>query len=508
MATQYQVISDSYYDSVQLMRVVGEITDSMEISDADAVMGTAANCQRLRKQGALDSDSVSEINPDDLVLTASASDAEDAQTAIERMLTLLDQQNPDPSSNNAYAPKSIRQACNNASNTDLALISTPGEYAGREAWNALQQDLHVHLFSDGVAINVERDLKKVAREKNKLLMGPDCGTAIIDGLPLGFANEVPDGQVGIVSASGTGLQAVSSRLARRNIGISQAIGTGGRDLSEPIDGLTTRTAIEQLDNDSTEVIILISKPPAESAVSAVSETIRASSTPIVVHFQGLDQSAAPTDATAVKTLAAAADQAISLVNLDAKEAPSGLDSGSIEVRQSDDGEWIRGLFTGGTLCSEAALLTDRQDEPVASNLGIGTAIQEPYADTHTFIDFGTDEMTDRRPHPMIDPSLRNEYLKTALEDNSTAVVLIDIVLGYGAHDDPAGTVASIVSQTESQTPVVASVVGTERDPQPRSKQIRTLETAGVTIAESNVGAARLAVWAASHSSSQNMEEFT
>lgn len=503
MATRYQIISDSYYDSVQLMRVVGQITDSIASVDADAVMGTAANRERLQDQGILDSDSISDIDPDDLLVIAAAPDPTDAQAAVDEMIALLDENETEPSNGDeAKPPKSIRRVCRDASNIDLALISVPGDYAGIEAWNALQQDLHVHLFSDGVPISVERDLKEAAREDDKLLMGPDCGTAIIDGLPLGFANEVPNGQVGIVSASGTGLQAVSSRLARRNVGISQAIGTGGRDLSESIEGLTTRTALEQLDTDSTEVIILISKPPAESAVSVVSESIRASSTPVIVHFQGLEPSEITTTATTAETLAAAADKAISVGDLAAEDPPSDPDPGQIKHRQHSDGKWIRGLFTGGTLCAEAALLADRLDAPVSSNIGIGTSIEGRRMDAHTFTDFGTDEMTDGRPHPMIDPSLRNEHLENALKDTKTAVVLLDIVLGYGAHDDPAGTIADIVSKTESETPIVASVIGTKADPQSRTRQVQCLEDAGVLVAESNAGAARLAIGATAHSSTE------
>jgi len=495
--THYRVVSDTYYDSVQLMRVVSDVTESMPVENAGAVMGTPANRDRLQEAGTLTAEAVDGVGPDDLVVTASAPDADDAQAAIDEMVAMLDQNRTDSDTDDpGVAPKSIRRACANAGSADLALVSVPGEYAGLEAWNALREGLHVHLFSDDVPVEVERDLKEAARGKDRLLMGPDCGTAIIDGLPLGFANEVPDGPVGVVSASGTGLQAVTCRLARRGVGVSQAIGTGGRDLSEAVEGLTTRTALARLDDDdSTGVIVLLSKPPAESAVAAVAESIRACSTPVVVHFQGADASAAPGGATGAETLASTADRAISVADLSADDPPS--ESVGSKLGSTGDGEYIRGLFTGGTLCVEAALLAAREGAAVQSNVGIGTALDWSSADGHTFVDFGADDLTDGRPHPMIDPSLRNEHLEAALAEDSAAVVLLDVVLGYGAHDDPAGAVADVVAGVESETPVVASVVGTEADLQSRSEQIRRLEDAGVVVAESNVDAARLAARAAS-----------
>ena len=494
--SQYRVISDTYYDSVQLMRVVSDVTESMPVETADAVMGTPANRDRLQEAGTLPAEAVDSVGPDDLLVTASAPDADDAQAAIGEMVAMLDQNRADSDTDDPeVAPKSIRRARAETGNADLALVSVPGEYAGMEAWNALRKGLHVHLFSDDVPVKVERDLKEAAREKDRLLMGPDCGTAILDGLPLGFANEVPDGPVGVVSASGTGLQAVTCRLARRGVGVSQAIGTGGRDLSDAVEGLTTRTALARLDDDdSTGVIVLLSKPPAESAVAAVAESIRACSTPVVVHFQGADASAAPGDATGAETLASTADRAISVADLSADDPPS--ESAESKVRPTS-GEYIRGLFTGGTLCAEAALLAASEGGAVQSNVGIGTSLDRSSADGHTFVDFGADDLTDGRPHPMIDPSLRNEHLEAALAEDSAAVVLLDVVLGYGAHDDPAGAVADVVAGVESETPVVASVVGTEADLQSRSEQIRRLEDAGVVVAESNVDAARLAARATS-----------
>jgi succinyl-CoA synthetase alpha subunit len=431
------------------------------------------------------------------VLLATATSEADAISAIKQMTTLLEQNNKSkmPTGASSTIPKSIHSASNRDPNAQLALISVPGEYAGLEAWNALSEDLHVHLFSDNVPVEIERELKLYGHENEKLVMGPDCGTAIIDGLKLGFTNEVPNGSIGVIAASGTGLQAVTSRLARKNVGISQAVGTGSRDLSDSINGLTTRTALSELDkNDMTDVIVIISKPPGDSTIPTIEKAIQDCTTPVVVHFQGAES--LPENATSAETLAGTADKAIEVADINADALATKSDGSSqptIQASNAEDSGYIRGLFTGGTLCSEAALLFQQQKETVRTNIGIGDPIdKELDPNSHTFIDFGTDDFTESHPHPMIEPSLRNGWIESALQDNSTAVVLIDIVLGYGAHEDPAGTVANLLSNSASDTHVVASVCGTNADPQPRSEQVSVLEDAGVIVAESNAEATRLA----------------
>src|SRR5580704_9603583 len=95
------------------------------------------------------------------------------------------------------------------------------------------------IFSDNVPIAEEASLKHEARERGLMVMGPDCGTAIIGGVPLAFANAVPRGDIGIIGASGTGIQEVSTLIARAGRGVRHAIGTGGRDMHAEVGGLTT-----------------------------------------------------------------------------------------------------------------------------------------------------------------------------------------------------------------------------------------------------------------------------
>jgi len=490
MKTASEIVSGTYYDSMQLMRVVSDVQASTPVADADAVMGTAANLDRLENGDTIDPAELDGVEPDDLVLVARAPDAADAEAAVEAMRAALatGTDSDRAAAEQQVPPKSISGVCKAAPETDIALISVPGEYAGLEAWNALHEDLHVHLFSDNVPVDTEQALKQFAHDTGQLLMGPDCGTAIVDGLPLGFANEVPIGSIGLVAASGTGLQAVTSRLGRRGVGISQAIGTGGRDLSNEVEGLGTRTALAKLDDDddATDVIVLLSKAPDGAAVRAVSEMISDCSTPMVVHFQGAES--APEGVATADTLAATADRAIEVAEVDAEPLSADTET-TLDLEQSG---WIRGLFTGGTLCAEAARLAAREHSRIRSNVGVGEEIdssESPAA--HTFVDFGADQFTEGRPHPMIDPTIRNERLEAVLTAPDTGAVLLDVVLGYGSHEDPAGTVADVVATTDSDVPVVASVCGTDADVQPRHEQVAKLEAAGVHVTQSNAAAARL-----------------
>src|SRR4030095_10708603 len=132
---------------------------------------------------------------------------------------------------------SIALGLERAEDADIALISVPGDYAAAEALKALAQGLNVMLFFDNVAIADERAIKLYARARTLLVMGPDCGTAIVNGVPLGFANVVRRGDIGLVAASGTGLQEVTCRIHNLGGGISQAIGTGGRDLKDAGGGM-------------------------------------------------------------------------------------------------------------------------------------------------------------------------------------------------------------------------------------------------------------------------------
>jgi hypothetical protein len=321
-------------------------------------------------------------------------------------------------------------------------------------------------------------------------MGPDCGTAILDGVPLGFANAVGRGRIGLVGASGTGLQQVSCLIDRLGEGVSQLIGVGSHDLDERVGGLMMRAGIEWLARDpGTTVIVLVSKPPAASVARHVLEVARVSARPVVVNFLGGDPAAIrEAGAMPAATLEDAARFAVALARGERASVADGLDPKLVARSRARVGRFaagqrhVRGLFSGGTLCREAALI-----------------LEEGGAAGHSTIDLGDDEFTVGRPHPMIDFRLRNERILAAAEDPTTAVILLDVVLGYGAHPDPAGALSSAVERARQQAAragralgVVASVCGTAADPQDLPRQEERLAAAGVVLAPSNAQAARLA----------------
>jgi FdrA protein len=428
-----------YADSVALMRIARELAKSGV--EASLMIGTPSNKALLRDSGLLTKEGAG-ARPDDLIIAVKGKDAGKALLLAESLLTAR-------APEEKTVPSSIEDA-------NLALISVPGAFAAAEARKALERGLHVLMFSDNVSLKDEVALKKLALKKGLLLMGPDCGTALIAGAPLAFANAVPRGDVGIVSASGTGLQEVSSLLARMGKGVSHGIGVGGRDLSGEVGGLMTLAALDMLEQDpATRRIIVISKPPAPSVASRIQKKARGLKKPVTLCLLGARGSA-------VRTL----------------EAAAGFKPGHT-FRVSAKGS-IRGLFCGGTLCAEAEIIL--KDNGVRA---------------YQLIDLGDDEYTRGRPHPMIEPELRNEHIEKALRDPKVGVVLLDVVIGYGAHADPAGLISAVLNKNRRKLLVIASVTGTENDPQVYSKQVKTLRDAGVIVAGSNAQAARLAAQALS-----------
>jgi FdrA protein len=331
------------------------------------------------------------------------------------------------------------------------------------------------MFSDNVPIAEEVELKRFAVGKGLLLMGPDCGTALIGGAPIAFANAVPRGDVGLISASGTGLQEVACLLARAGRGISHGIGVGGRDLSGEVGGLMTLAAFEALEADpATKHIVIISKPPAAGVAAKINARVERSAKPVTLCLLG----------SGGMTLTAAVEVVLG----------HPLAVSPVRAVQTRKG-WLRGLYSGGTLCNEAQIVLLGAGVKVSSNAPVPGASETASLEgkAHTLIDLGDDEYTRGRPHPMIDPELRNELLAKTLADRAVGVVLLDVVLGYGAHPDPAGLIARVIEAApQDHAPVVASITGTETDPQGYSRQAAKLTAAGVLVAGSNAQAAALA----------------
>jgi len=441
-----------YLDSVALMRVSRRLEALPGVEAAALMIGSPSNKALLRDAGLLAPEG-EQATPNDLVIAVRGANARDG---VEEALQLL-LATTEPKSETVPHARSLAGALELLPQANLALVSVPGEFAAYEARKALERGLHVLVFSDNVPLEEEAALKRLAAERGLLLMGPDCGSALVAGTPIAFANAVPRGDIGIVSASGTGLQEVSSLVARMGGGISHGIGVGGRDLDARIGALGTLAAIDALDNDpATSKIVLISKPPAPEVAKRVLERLKKSAKPAIVCFLGID---GPGMAPTLR---------------DAAELAMGrkIEPLALPATKPLKGKTVRGLYCGGTLCAEAELVFRRK--------GLSG---------HAFIDLGADEYTRARPHPMIEPEIRNDHVARAMADAAVGVVLVDVVLGYGAHADPAGVLAKALKPGKA---VVASVTGTEQDPQVRSRQVAALREAGVLVAASNADAAELA----------------
>lgn len=459
-----QVRRNFYADSVALMRIAREVGASPGVREASLMIGTESNKALLAESGLL-ADEGKGARPDDLIIALDARTADSARAALALAEKLLSSGRTEKNRNTAANLSAALQALPAA---NLALISVPGDFAAEEARRALERGMHAMVFSDNVPLEEEVALKRLAAKKGLLLMGPDCGTALIAGTPLAFANAVPRGDTGIVSASGTGLQEVSCLIARSGRGVSHGIGVGGRDLSEAVGGLMTLAAIDALEADpATRRIIVISKPPAPSVTKKILRKVRQLKKPVTLCLLG------SADKTFKKTL---------------EEAAGFNPRRTIKAKAKGA---IRGLFCGGTLCAEAQIVLMDHGLQVQSNAPVPGA--RGSGAPHRLIDLGADEFTRGRPHPMIDPALRNEHLAKALKERAVGVVLLDVVIGYGAHADPAGLVAEALKNNRKL--VIASVTGTENDPQVYSKQVRALEKAGVIVADSNAHAARVAATA-------------
>ena len=448
-----------YADSVALMRIAQALhKDGMA---ASLMIGTPSNKALLKESGLLTKEGES-ARPDDLIIAVKGKNAAKALVLAEELLT-------SGPANSSSLPADLADA-------NLALISVPGEFAAAEARKALERGLHVMIFSDNVPVREEVALKDLAAGKGLLLMGPDCGTALIAGTPIAFANAVPRGDVGIVAASGTGLQEVSSLLARLGRGVSHGIGVGGRDLSQEVGGRMALAALDALEADpATRRIIVISKPPAPSVTAKIVARAGRCRKPVTLCLLGSKKFRLPENVRLARTL----------------EEAAGMNGDSGEKTRIKPTGAIRGLFCGGTLCAEAQIVLLDLGLKVASNAPVPGAAHS--GAPHRLIDLGADEYTRGRPHPMIEPALRNEHLARALREKSVGVVLLDLVIGYGAHPDPAGLLVEILGRRKSRNiAVIASVTGTEADPQVYSKQVKTLRAAGVIVAPSNAAAARLA----------------
>ena len=514
MVTAQRSIRNLYRDSVSMMQFSEKLRALPGVRQASAVMATENNISLLVEAGLLAA--AVPPSPNDLLIVLAGSQESELEAALDQAEALLKQRpagvgEGGDSSARRIAPRSIEMGLERLPGANFALISTPGSYAAAEAMKALRQGMHVMMFSDNVSGEDEITLKQYASANGLLMMGPDCGTAIINGVPLGFANVVKRGPVGIVAASGTGLQQVSSLIDRLGGGVSQAIGTGGHDLSAKVGGITMKQGIEALAADpATQVIVLVSKPPAAQVLDGVLQAAEYSGKPVVIDFIGADPAALTRGKLlGVRTLEDAARAAVAIsqgqpvVLPEQPLTPELLELARQEAARLRPGQReVRGLFSGGTFCFESLLLLGKTLGPVWSNIPLRPEqrmVNVWQSQGHTAIDLGDDLFTQGRPHPMIDFRLRCERLVQEAADPAVAVILLDVVLGYGSHMDPAAELAPAIAagceaaaQQGRSLIFVGSVCGTQGDPQNLERQEQALRQAGMLLVDSNAQAANLA----------------
>lgn len=523
MAIRCIVKVSQYFDSVTLMTVAREIRGLPGVEDAALLIGTEAN-KGLLTQANLFAPEAEEATANDLILVIKGTE-ESLDIALNKAEKLLANKARQEIPSGEQRPRTVRGAVRSHPDANLAVISVPGQFAAAEAWAVLRQGLHVLLFSDNVPLADEVALKRYAVDHDLLMMGPGAGTAIINGVALGFANAVPRGPVGIVSAAGTGLQEVSSLLARQGVGISQAIGVGGRDLSDEVGGMMMLHALVALQADpETEVIIAISKQPSLIVAEKVLAKLKGGDKPTVISFMGDGFVPSPSlqidngdiypaytlqeAAMAAATLAGDGDLATVKSHLEQKKLDLQNQAQDLRILLKPEQKYLRGLFSGGTLCQEAMRIWGEQIGPIWSNRPFKpeyTLTDSNSSFEHCAMDLGDEEFTIGRPHPMIDNELRIHRLLQEARDSTVAAIQMDVVLGYGAHPDPASELGpaieraqQIAQEGKKELIILLSITGTDADLQNLSHQYSAFKRSGAIVLESNAAASYLAAMAVSY----------
>lgn len=506
MAIVNTIKKNHYQDSMKLMQISQKLSALEGVKQASAIMATEANLSMLKDAGLLEEIPES-AGANDLIIAVEAKSQEIADDAIAKLETLLMPADVGNSSNIIY--KNLGTASASLPGANIAVISVPGEYAKLEVAKAITMGLHTFLFSDNLSIDEEIEIKERAREKGLLVMGPGCGTSIINEIGLGFSNIINKGPIGVIAAAGTGLQEVTCLINNLGSGITHGIGVGGRDLSEKVGGITTLEAIKILsEDDSTEVLLLVSKPPSNSVAEEILTRVKETGKPSVICFLGSELKSDDPDIYFTPTLDEAALKAVQFAGQTnkkpklktndnwKKEARKALNS--LDSKQ----KYVRGLYSGGTLCYEAQQVLQPLLGDVYSNAPLNKKYKLKDSNKsvkNSLIDLGEEEFTVGRPHPMIDSNLRNERLLSECSKSDVAVILLDIVLGFVASSDPAGDLLPAIAEAKKSAKkkgrnlvFVAHVCGTDNDPQGLVHQEDKLKEHGVLVFPTNALAARVA----------------
>ena len=486
------ILKNNYQDSINLMLLTNRINDLETVTMSQIMMGTNANKDILNNTNLL-TEEANAASPNDLMIVVESDQAAIMDQVLPEVERFLSDLSSKGSEEQAQIATTWQEALDAMPDANMALFSIPGEYGAAEMETALKKGLHVFSFTDNIPVEEEVRLKQLAHERGLLMMGPDCGTGILSSIPIAFTNVVAPGNFGVVGASGTGIQEVTTIIDRLGNGVVHAIGTGGRDLSDKVGAVTVKDAIVALENhEPTDVICVISKPPAKEVRDEVVQLLQSITKPVVAIFLGEKPEAHEGKVYLAHTLEETAKIAVDLAN-NASVKANYFEAVTAPERTVPDEKVIKGLYSGGTLAAEAGML-------ISEALGLeGLVKEEGYilkSQGYDIIDLGDDIYTQGKPHPMIDPEVRVKKIKEYAQDASTGILLVDIVLGYGAHEDMVGALLPAIKDAQELNPelqVVATVVGTDKDPQNYQEAVQRLLEQHVLVAESNAKAVQLAL---------------
>ncbi|EOI53583.1 DUF1116 domain-containing protein [Enterococcus gilvus] len=486
------ILKNNYQDSINLMLLTNRINDLETVTMSQIMMGTNANKDILNNTNLL-TEEANTASPNDLMIVVESDQAAIMDQVLPEVEQFLSDLSSKGSEEQAQVATTWQEALDAMPDANMALFSIPGEYGAAEMETALKKGLHVFSFTDNIPVEEEVRLKQLAHERGLLMMGPDCGTGILSSIPIAFTNVVAPGNIGVVGASGTGIQEVTTIIDRLGNGVVHAIGTGGRDLSDKVGAVTVKDAIVALENhEPTDVICVISKPPAKEVRDEVVQLLQSITKPVVAIFLGEKPEAHEGKVYLAHTLEETAKIAVDLAN-NASVKANYFEAVTPPERTVPEGKVIKGLYSGGTLAAEAGML-------ISEALGLeGLVKEEGYilkSQGYDIIDLGDDIYTQGKPHPMIDPEVRVKKIKEYAQDSSTGILLVDIVLGYGAHEDMVGALLPAIKDAQELNPelqVVATVVGTDKDPQNYHEAVQRLQEQHVLVAESNAKAVQLAL---------------
>ena len=496
------IIKKNFFrDSVQMMQFSQQLKDEQGVIDAAIVMSTVLNKNTLKNMNLLTEDGISATENDTLI-SINCQDENSLSNAIQKAEQLLT--SISAKAKNEFT--SLASALDTFSDANIASLSIPGQFVKEMATELINKQLNLFVFSDHVPLEDEIYLKNLALENNVLFMGPEAGTSILNGTVFGFGNRVRKGSIGIIGASGTGIQESSTMIDLFGEGISHGIGVGGRDLRNDIGGMMTMKAMEIFENDpNTKAVLLVSKPVDNYIRNKIINKINNfSKKNYVLCLIGDNENSV--DTAKIKFSKSIQMSVLKILKLlddnvykKTKDVVRNQINDSIKLSESlskdlNEGQkFIRGFFAGGTLCYESKIILEQMIGKIYSNLSSDDEYSikgNVSSKENTLIDFGEEEFTSARPHPIIDPLLRRNRILEDANDPNVGVIIIDIICGINAakntmafHAETIKKAIEIAREQGRKLSVFTYICGTENDVS--KNELKLLADSGAKLFTSN-----------------------